>query len=469
MNNSEGNTNGRSRRPLVIAGTASGVGKTTIATGLIAAYRRRGLTVAPFKVGPDYIDPGYHEEASGRRSRNLDTWLSGAAAVRANFARGAAGADVSIIEGAMGLFDGRAGAGNEGSTAEVARLVGGVVILVVDCGGMSRSLAALLKGFTGFDRELDIAGVILNNVGSSRHARMLLEAAAEVGVTVLGTIQRQPDLALASRHLGLVPAAESDREQVITALADAVAAAADLERLQALATPLPADWAGFAAGTPHRSETRVKLAVARDDAFSFYYADGLEALEAAGADIVCFSPLRDNGLPACDGVYLGGGFPEMFAARLASNRPMRESLAAAAGAGLPVYAECGGLIYLCEAVAVEGEEWSMAGVLPFKARMTDRRQALGYVEATARRDSILFPAGEKVRGHEFHWSEIDWREEYLAYDCVSSRSDGSHPDGYCDGNILASYLHINFSGNPAATRRFIESCRQAKGALTGAA
>lgn len=459
-------TPGALKRPVVVAGTASGVGKTTVATGVIAALSRRGLTVAPFKVGPDYIDPGYHQAAAGRVSRNLDTWLGSPESVRANFAKGAAGADISIVEGVMGLFDGRAGAGDGGSTAEAARLLQGVVVLVVDCARMSRSLAALLFGFRSFDPGLDIAGVILNNVGSDRHRLMLADAAAEAGVPVLGVIQRQPGLALDERHLGLVPAQEGDRGAVLDALAEAVEAGVDLDRIMALATPTPMDRDGagqLAAGAP------VKLAVARDEAFSFYYADGLEALEAAGAAITCFSPLRDAGLPDCDGVYIGGGFPEMFADGLEANEGMRRALAAAAVDGLPIYAECGGLVYLCGAVEVDGGERRMAGVLPLAARMTGRRQALGYVEATARQDSILFRAGDKARGHEFHWSAVAWREAELAYDCVSSRQDGVRMEGYCSGNILASYVHINFAGNPAAALRFTDACRQAKGVMTGAA
>lgn len=459
---------GASRRPVVIAGTASGVGKTTVATGVIAALSRRGMTVAPFKVGPDYIDPGYHQAAAGRACRNLDTWLGSPGTVNANYARGAADADISIIEGVMGLFDGRAGAGAEGSTAEIALLLEGAVVLVVDCARMSRSLAALLLGFKTFDPALDIAGVILNNVGSDRHRLMLADAAAEAGVPVLGALKRQPGLTLKERHLGLVPAQEGDREAVLAALAAAIEAGVDLDRLVALAEPVSPGRYGAvdrsrAAGAP------VKLAVARDEAFSFYYADGLEALEAAGAVIEYFSPLSDAGLPDCDGVYIGGGFPEMFAAGLEANELMRRSLAAAAVDGLPIYAECGGLVYLCEVVEVAGEERRMAGVLPLAARMTGKRQALGYVEATAREDSILFRAGDKVRGHEFHWSTVAWREAELAYDCASSRQEGVRAEGYCSGNILASYVHINFAGNPAAALRFIDACRQVKGVLTGAA
>jgi cobyrinic acid a,c-diamide synthase len=453
----------------VIAGTASGVGKTTVTAGIMGALRRRGLNVAPFKAGPDYIDPGYHQAAAGRMSRNLDTWLTSADGVRENFLKGAAGADISIIEGVMGLFDGRAGAGDGGSTAEIARLVDGVVILVVDCSSMSRSLAALLQGFAAFDPGLEVAGVILNNVGSERHRMMLVDAAREAGMPVMGAFMRQPELAMASRHLGLVPAGEGDREELLEAIIAAALESLDLDRLLELASPVE----GIASGIPaeHRRgpEEQVRLAVGRDEAFGFYYADGLEALEAAGAVIDYFSPLRDSELPACDGIYLGGGFPEVFATRLAENGAMRAAIAEAAASGMPVYAECGGLVYLCRDVEVSGNRVGMVGAVPLRARMTERRQALGYVEATVCRDSVLFDTGEKVRGHEFHWSDIDWQDDRLAYDCFSARREGVQVDGFCEDNILASYVHINFAGNRGAAERFVNSCRKAKGALTGAA
>lgn len=459
----------RARRPLVVAGTASGVGKTTVALGIMGALRRRGLAVAPYKVGPDYIDPGYHLLVSGRVSRNLDTWLTSPECMHENFMRGAADADVSVIEGVMGLFDGRAGGGDSGSTAEIARLLDGVVILVVDCASMSRSLAALLHGFASFDRSVSVAGAVLNNVGSERHGAMLADAAREAGVPVLGVLGRAEAMAMSSRHLGLVPAGETDREELLERIIAAAEEQIDLDRMLKLAAP-----AGTAAGGSGNIRLRaaggdVRLAVARDEAFSFYYADGLEALEAAGARLVEFSPLNDSGLPACDGVYIGGGFPEVFAAQLAANEKMRSSLGAAAASGMPVYAECGGLVYLCRDVEVSGARQEMVGAIPLRARMTGRRQALGYVEAQARGDSILFAAGDGVRGHEFRWSSVDWREEELAYDCISARRDGVRGDGYRRGNILASYVHINFAGNRSAAERFVAACRKSKGAVTGAA
>lgn len=462
-------------RPLVIAGTASGVGKTTVAIGIMGALRRRGLDVAPFKVGPDYIDPGFHRAVTGRESRNLDTWMTGREGMLANYRKGSADADVSVVEGVMGLFDGRVGAGNEGSTADIARRVGGAVVLVADCRSMSRSLAPVLAGFAGFDGGIDVAGAILNNVGSDSHAAMLRDAAREAGVPVLGTIPRREGISLGSRHLGLVPAGEGGGE-ALEAIIEAVGENVDLGRLLELASAgsggarAPAGGAAAEApGAPADLGKKARLAVARDQAFDFYYADSLEALADAGAELVFFSPLHDGRLPACDGIYLGGGFPEMFARDLEANTAMRSSVAAAVRDGVPAYAECGGLVYLCRDVDVTGKRYRMSGALPLGARMTGRRQALGYVEAVSRRDSILFEAGQKAAGHEFHWSRVDWDPDRLAYDCHSSRRPGGEADGYCADSLLASYVHINFAGNPGAARRFVNICGRTKGALAGAA
>lgn len=449
-------------RPLVIAGHASGVGKTTVAIGLMGAFRRRGLKVAPFKVGPDYIDPGYHERATGVASRNLDTWLTSPRAVRDTFARGAAAADVSVVEGVMGLFDGRAGGRDEGSTAEAARLTHGSVVLVVNCASMARSLAPLLWGFNRFDERLSLAGTILNNVGSPGHGRMLREAAREAGVPVLGEIPRRPGVTLGSRHLGLVPAAESDDLDALLAdIIDHVGRHVDLQTLITIAGGPGMD--PDADAPVEAGGVSPVIAVARDEAFSFYYVDSLEALETAGARLRYFSPLRDEELPACDGLYLGGGFPEMFAARLANNSGMRRSVAAAVGGGLPTYAECGGMVYLCLGVEVDGRRHEMAGAIETEARMTGRRQALGYVEARARRTNILMDEGERIRGHEFHWSTVDWRDEHLAYDCYSNRQPQAEPDGFSRGNLLATYVHTHFGGEHDGARRFVDACAAGSG------
>lgn len=466
--------------PLAIGGVASGVGKTTVAIGLMGAFRRQGIRVAPFKTGPDYIDPGYHLAATGVPSRNLDTWLTSAQVVQEIYARGSAEAEVAVIEGAMGLFDGRAGAGDQCSTAEIARLTGAAVVLVVDCARQARSLAPVLTGFAAFDRRVNLAGAILNNVGSPAHTRILKDAAREAGVPLLGVLPRRRDISLDSRHLGLVqadePVAAAVRQkgepaaEVIERIIDHVEGNVDLEAMLGLsrgatAVVEPRPTAAVAPAAPVLpGQSRIRLAVARDEAFSFYYLDSLEALEAAGAELIYFSPLHDPELPACDGLYIGGGYPEMFAAGLEANGSMRVSVAAAVGDGLPVYAECGGLVYLCRELEVDGRRRTMVGALPLTARMTGSRQALGYVEAEARTDNLMFASGERVRGHEFHWSTIDWQEENLAYDCFSSREPGGRADGFSAGNLLASYVHINFAGNPRAAERLIGACAGVKGA-----
>ncbi len=501
--------------PLVIAGSASGVGKTTVATGLMGALRRRGLDVAPFKSGPDYIDPSYHRAVTGAVSHNLDTWLTSPAAVKDIYRQGSAGAGVAVIEGAMGLFDGRSGAGDQCSTAEVARQTGGAVILVVDCARLARSLAPVLAGFANFDATINIAGAILNNVGSQGHARALTEAAREAGMPVLGVLPRRDDISFKSRHLGLVPAAirpcearkrgsdqmqgaaaeqgaapeqgaasrpgaaaggNDELEEVLGRVIDHVSENVDIEAMLAL-TEADAE-SKDGSGEDSNAEARhrearphtcagakggARIAVALDEAFSFYYEASLATLEAAGAELIFFSPLRDESLPDCDGLYLGGGFPEMFAAGLEANASMRGSVAAAARDALPIYAECGGLVYLCQEVQIDRVSHRLTGVLPLKARMTGRRQALGYVEATARRDNLLLAGGERVRGHEFHWSAIDWRDDALAYDCFSARESGGKAEGFSAGNILASYVHLHFAGNRRAAERFVGSCAGVKG------
>lgn len=469
---------GAVKTPLVIAATASGSGKTTVATGIMGALRRKGLEVAPFKAGPDYIDPGFHRAACGTESRNLDTWLTPAATARQIFQRASAHADLAVVEGVMGLFDGRAGVpggDNAGSTAEVARLINGSVVLVVDCARMARSLAPLLSGFAAFDSRIRIGGAILNNAGSANHARTLESAAAEAGVPVMGVLPRSDDIGLPSRHLGLVPAGEGgEARERVERIIDHIEQNLDLKALLSLTaaggstaanaadyrvpreSPLPGD-------TSSRRAEGVRLAVARDEAFSFYYRDSLEELEDAGASLVYFSPLRDRELPACDGIYLGGGFPEVFAAELEANSSMRASIADANARRLPIYAECGGMVYLCQSVEVKGCRRRMAGVIPAKARMNPTRQAMGYVDARALRGNIVLEAGQSIHGHEFHWSSIEWPGVGAAYECLATRGGGVSKQGYVEGNLLASFVHVNFRGYPEAARRFVAACEGGSG------
>ncbi|MGH3074678.1 MAG: cobyrinate a,c-diamide synthase, partial [Gaiellales bacterium] len=387
---------------LVVAAAASGSGKTTVATGLMAALTAQGLDVSPHKVGPDYIDPGYHALATGRPGRNLDPWLTAEDLVAPLFLHGARGADLAVVEGVMGLYDGVAGAGEFASTAHVAKLLGAPVVLVVDAASAGRSVAALVHGFVTYDPGVRVGGVILNRVGSDRHEEICRAAIEETGLPVLGVLRRRDDVATPSRHLGLIPAAERHPEALATVerLGALVTEACDLRGLVALAhtaAPLTAEPWEPEAPMVETAETpvRARIAIAGGPAFTFGYAENDELLAAAGAEIVHFDPLRDPALPPeTRGIVIGGGFPETYAAELSANEPLRRAVAAFRG---PIYAECAGLLYLARRL----DDVPMCGVLDAEARMTGRL-TLGYREAVAVRDSPVARAGERVRGHEFH-------------------------------------------------------------------
>ena len=433
-------------RAVVVAAPSSGAGKTTVATGLMGALRRRGTTVAPFKVGPDYIDPGYHTLAAGRPGRNLDPVLVGAERIAPLARHGAAGAEVAVVEGVMGLFDGRLADGY-GSTAQVAALLGAPVVLVVDARGQSRSLAALLHGFRSFDPCVDLAGVVLNRVGSERHEAVLRAAAEEIGVPVLGALPRREALAVPSRHLGLVTAAEHGAAAVaaVDAMAELVAAHVDLDAVVALARPLPP---GPAWSPPVGAGAATRVAVFGGPAFTFGYAEHVEMLAAAGAEVVVVDPLRDEALPDdTAALVLPGGFPEEHVAALGANARLRAAVAALAASGAPVHAECGGLLYLC--TSLDGAP--MCGVLPATAAMTGRL-TLGYRDAVALADSPAFPAGSRVAGHEFHRCAVTPRAGTAAW----AWRDGE-PEGFVLGGVHASFLHTHPAGNPEAVARFVAS------------
>jgi cobyrinic acid a,c-diamide synthase len=442
---------------LVVAGTHSGVGKTTVATGLLAALRRAGHRPAGAKVGPDFIDPGYHALACGRPPRNLDAWLCGAEVIPALAGRAAAGADVLIVEGVMGLFDGSAD-GTPSSTADVARLLDAPVVLVVDAGAMSASVAALVHGFATFDRSVRLGGVVLNQVGSPAHEVQLREALAPLGLPVLGALARDDRLTWRDRHLGLVPVAERPAAvgEALGRLATAIAEQVDLEavlRLAASAPPLAVGPVPLPDPAGAAGAARARIAVAAGAAFTFTYTDTLDALVAAGAEPVPFDPLRDEALPeAADGLIAGGGFPEVYAAELAANRPMLGDVRQRTLAGLPTWAECGGLLWLCR--TLDGR--AMAGVVPADARMTDRL-TLGYRAATVTAPSPIGDPGQVVRGHEFHYSTVE-----PAGDALLFRSRfGRRPDGFATPTLLATYLHHHPGGDPAAVARFVDMCRRA--------
>ncbi|NWG21560.1 MAG: cobyrinate a,c-diamide synthase [Chloroflexi bacterium] len=454
---------------LLLAAPMSGSGKTTITAGLIAALAARGLTIAPFKCGPDYIDPGYHAMAAGRPCYNLDPWLIPPEQLSGMLARRGSGASLALIEGVMGLFDGYAGEDDAGSSAQVARLTGTPVVLVLDVRAMARTAAAVVAGLRDFDPRVQVAGVILNRVGSPRHARMVTQAIEHgAGLPVLGFLQRDDAIALPERHLGLVPTAETGRWQNWLAEVRArVEAGIDLDRLVALAHTAPALHGPDLTIPPVRHEShgmdRSIIAVARDEAFSFFYEENLDLLRAAGAEVVCFSPLHDSHLPVGTGaLYLGGGFPELYAAGLSSNTAVRDAIRAAAGRGLPIYAECGGLMYLTEEVVdAAGARYPMLGLLPGCSVMTSRL-TLGYRTVRPVADNWLWRAGETVRGHEFHYSVWQDRPEWLAYayTCLPDafRSD-ERPEGAQCANILASYIHIHWLACPYVASRFVAAAR----------
>jgi cobyrinic acid a,c-diamide synthase len=447
---------------LVVAGAASGVGKTTVTLGLLEALRRRGLVVQPFKVGPDFIDPGFHALVAGRPSYNLDGWLCSRESVRDTVARQAAGADLALIEGMMGCFDGRGAASDQGSTAEVAKWLGAPVMLVVDAGAMARSAGAIVLGFERFDPDLDLAGVVFNRVAGETHWQWLREAvAARCRAVPLGFLPRRDSITLPERHLGLVTAAERGLSRsILDELGRAIEASVDVDRLLALArSDVEPEAAGLRPPRASQGEpVRARIGIARDLAFQFYYPANLDLLQAAGAELVFWSPLGDAELPDVDALYLGGGYPEVHAGRLAANAPMREAVRTFAESGRPVYAECGGLLYLADALEDEaGVLHPMVGLLPTVGRLTPWRLTLGYAEVELTRPTPLGPAGTVVRGHEFHASRIDEVPDRVrrAYTVRASEGDPPRGEGYVIGETLMSYVHLHFGSNPAVADHLV--------------
>ncbi|MFD9933466.1 cobyrinate a,c-diamide synthase [Streptomyces massasporeus] len=452
---------------LVIAAPSSGSGKTTVAAGLMAAFAARGLAVSPHKVGPDYIDPGYHALATGRVGRNLDAYLCGPELVGPLFLHGAQGCDIAVVEGVMGLYDGAAGEGELASTAHVAKLLGAPVVLVVDASSQSRSVAALVHGFASWDPEVRVGGVILNKVASDRHEELLREALEQAGVPVLGALRRAAQVSTPSRHLGLVPVAERQGAAVeaVAAMAAQVVDGCDLGALEALARaagPVPGGSAPWTPASPTHHPTRSDeadqqrapvVAIAGGPAFTFSYAEHTELLTAAGAEVVVFDPLRDEELPeGTAGLVIGGGFPEVYASELSANEPLRKAVAELAGSGAPVAAECAGLLYLCR----ELDGLPMCGVLDAGARMTERL-TLGYRDAVAVGDSVLAAAGTRMRGHEFHRTVVEPGSG--AEPAWGVRGPRPRVEGFVERGVHASYLHTHWASEPGVARRFVERCR----------
>lgn len=454
---------GRPRpRVLVVAGAASGVGKTTVTLGLLEAFRRRGLAVQAFKVGPDFIDPELHAVVTGRPAYALDGWMAGPQAVRETVARQAADADLALVEGVMGCFDGVDGRSEDGSTAQVAKWLDAPVVLVVDVHAQARSAAAVVLGFERFDPALRVAAVVLNRVAGPAHARWVEEAiAATCRAVPVGALLHDEAIALPERHLGLVTALEgpltAERRGRLAALLER---ALDLDRLLALAAPL----ALAPPAPPPPPVTRARIGVARDAAFQFYYAENLDRLRWAGAELVAWSPLVDRDVPDVDGLYLGGGYPELHAARLAANVELRKAVRRFAEAGRPIYAECGGLMYLAEALEdLDGVAHPMVGLLPTTVRLRPRRLTLAYCEVTLTAHTPLGPAGTCARGHEFHASTADPVPATVRRAYRVARRDGeTFAEGYLVERALMSYVHLHFASNPALAPAFVAACAAAR-------
>jgi cobyrinic acid a,c-diamide synthase len=443
----------------VIAGVSSGAGKTTLSLAIMAAMTRRGLVVQGFKVGPDFIDPGYYHTVTGRYGRNLDTWMVGKEAVASCLINSAKSADISVIEGVMGMFDGKAD-NAAGSTAEVSKVIGSPVVLVIDCARMGESAGAIAFGYKHLDPGVNLQGFIMNNVGSDRHEAMVRHAIEQAtDLPVVGAIRRNTSIRIPERHLGLVTRQEiMPPQHYVDTLADMGERGIDIDAILSIARGAgdlaPAQSANYKNRT---AGDHVKIGIALDKAFSFYYHDNFDRLRESGADLVFFSPLSDPHLPEdIDGLYLGGGYPEVYAQELAANQTMASEIRCAVEDGMPVYAECGGLIYLSSAIEnFDGRTHSMCGALLVDYKM-QQRPTLGYREATMLTDSVVTVPGEVVRGHEFHYSKIARVGEQLS---AAYRLDNGAEEGFIYKNTLASYIHLHFAGNPQIAGRFVSACR----------
>jgi len=472
---------------IVIAGTQSGVGKTSLTLAFVTALRKRGLNVQTFKVGPDFLDPTYLTVASGRPCYNLDGWMAGSDYVSRLFARVSQGADISVIEGVMGLFDGADPAGSEGSTAEIARWLDAPIILVAEVYGMARSLAAVVKGYSVFEKDLNMAGVIANRCGSERHASMLaVSLAAEALPPLVGGIPQGALPSLPSRHLGLVTANPGNLSlSILDELAAAFERHASVDDIIGIARNAPplelaaasdvadSNRTGFCppvggiegAGYPGNNSKGISIGVARDAAFHFYYQDLFDELEMRRCTLHYFSPLADSSLPVnLDALYIGGGYPEEHAEMLSANRKMLSAIREFASSGRPVYGECGGLMYLCQTLEKQnGVAHPMVGLIPASTRMLDRLKSLGYVEVTLNANSLWGAEGAVLRGHEFHYSELTsnpaedpaWK---AIYSMKRRRTDDAAREGFQRGRVLASYVHLHLASRPEALKYFIDHC-----------
>jgi len=439
---------------IMIAGTNSGSGKSTITMGILLALRRMGMEPQSFKAGPDYLDPMHHTLVLGKNCRNLDTWMF-QDGVRDAFVRGSMDSKISIIEGVMGLYDGISGRDEIGSSAHLSKVLDVPVILVIDAKGMARSAGAIAKGFKEYDKEVNLAGVIFNRVGSERHVSMLRDSLD--GIPFIGGIPKDDCMILESRHLGLIPAKETFDAERYERIADHVGSHIDMNLLMDIARsakPIEHDLE-----PETRLSEKVRIGVARDKAFNFYYIHNIEALQRAGAEIVYFSPMTDD-LPDVDGLYLGGGYPEIFSKELESNKTLRNRIRKASDDGMPIYAECGGLMYLCSSMMdIDGNDREMCNVFNAKATMENKRMTMGYVDAVCERDNVICERGWSTRGHEFHYSKVvvEGDPEY-AFRCVKGNGISEGKDGLLRGNTVGGYLHLHFASNPKIPVRFVDCC-----------
>ena len=449
-----------SQPALLIAGTHSGCGKTTVTLAIMAALARRGLTVQPFKCGPDFIDPSLHQMVTGRISRNLDVRMCGAPFVRQTFATHSPSQGCAVVEGVMGLFD-----GGEGSAATLAQTLDLPVILVVDVRSAAESIAAVVKGFAMLDPALKLAGVICNRIGSVKHRDMVAEAIqTHCDVPIIGFLPRREEVSIPSRHLGLHMGEEHPLQgEGLAQLAALAEQHLDLDLLLRIASehqtyPLGADTTSGVLFAADSDQDRVRIGVARDAAFCFYYEDNFDLLRAAGSELVFFSPLEDSELPpGLQGLYLGGGYPELYARQLSANQTMHNQIRIFAESDRPVYAECGGFMYLCQAIIdLEGQEYPMIGLYPFRTRMQPRLRSLGYRQPVVVRDCLMGPAGTVLHGHEFHYSAIE--EGHPQVETMFRFAD-DRPEGYRHNNTLAGYTHLHWGRTPEVASRFVQACR----------
>lgn len=446
---------------LVIAGTGSGVGKTTFTIGLMAALQQKGLRVQGFKCGPDYIDPTFHTAVTGRPSRNLDSWMFDEKTVVDILERNSRDADISIIEGVMGLYDGKSPLEDRGSTAEISILTKSPILLIVNCASMARSVAAIVKGFQLFNAKVHVVAVIANQVGSEGHYKIVKAAVEqECGIPVVGYLKKEQNIEMPSRHLGLIPAIErGELQPFFQQLGDLIRATVDLEKIYELSMA-PELSAIQPSIFDVQKDQQVKIAVAKDAAFNFYYEENIELLQANGAAIEYFAPLNSEEVPAdADGLYIGGGFPEEFAQQLAQQTDVKKSIQQAIAKGIPTLAECGGFMFLTEAIfTTDGKRFEMVGCIPGTIQMQTKRAALGYREIFGTKGNFLIKEDQEAKGHEFHYSTYSKPENiYYAYETKSRfKKQG---EGYRHENLIAGYTHFHFASNPQLAAQWIEQCK----------